>query len=391
MPADLLVTGCYRSGTTLLEKLLHQHPEVCVASQPYPPLWFVTKQRLLDHEGLDRRYPLEHGFLERHITPAALHAFLDRHRFAAADVASLFELLADYGEGLWTPEVLDLEPQVAPDHWLGIARQLNRLLAGRLGRPTARWVGSKEILCEEYAPYLVQHGYRVLVILRDPRAMIASLDYRRRDNATGHHRPILYSLRLWRKSVAYALAWQEHPGFGWVRYEDLVDDPARTLDALFRWLGLDPLPSTALSAGIRDQRGALWRGNSSFADHSGVSRGTATRYLELLPQAVQAYIEALCEPELRALGYPRPLGTAATPELLEGFKEPAGSLHAKFEPGYATAPARVSAELKRLALLRPDASPLLPPESRQWFIQPAAYQRLRRPLAVCSCGRPDGL
>ena len=33
-PRPLLVTGCYRSGTTVLEKSLHMHPAVVVASQP---------------------------------------------------------------------------------------------------------------------------------------------------------------------------------------------------------------------------------------------------------------------------------------------------------------------------------------------------------------------
>jgi len=377
MPADLLVTGCYRSGTTLLEKLLHQHPQVCVASQPYPLLWFLAKQAFLDQHGLDRRYPLEHGFRELAFEPAALHAFLDGHRIGQAALGDLFRRLAQYSEGLWTPEVLDLEPQVAPDHWLQVARQLNRLLASRLGRPAARWVGSKEILCEEHAPYLVQRGYRVLLILRDPRAMIASLDYRRRDNATGRHRPVLYSLRVWRKSVAYALALQGHPNLRWVRYEDLVDDPLGTLAPLLRWLGLEPLPAGALSAGLRDQRGALWRGNSSFVDHAGVSSQVTRRYLELLPERVQAYIEALCQPELRVLGYPRPLGSVATPELLEGFEEPAGSLHSKFEPGYGTAPRRVSAEVQRLAWLRPGAPPLAPALAREWFVAPGAYEHLR--------------
>ncbi|MFH2071358.1 MAG: sulfotransferase, partial [Actinomycetota bacterium] len=35
-PGQLLITGAYRSGTTLLEKLLHNHPDLSVAMQPFP-------------------------------------------------------------------------------------------------------------------------------------------------------------------------------------------------------------------------------------------------------------------------------------------------------------------------------------------------------------------
>lgn len=377
MPADLLVTGCYRSGTTLLEKLLHQHPSVCVASQPYPSLWFLVKQAFLDRLGLRRRYPLDHGFGERGWGPEALELFLRGHRLGAAALAQLFEFLADYEEGLWTPEVLELREQVAPGLWLDVARQLNRRLALRLGRPAARWVGSKEILCEEFTPFLLGQGHRVVVILRDPRAVITSLDYARRDNATGAHRPVLYSLRVWRKSVAYALAWESHPGFRWVRYEDLVARPEELLSELLGWLGLGPLPPDALRAGLRDQRGAPWRGNSSFVDHAGVASTAASRYESLLPPRVQEYVEALCEPEMRLLGYPLATGVHVQRQRLLDFQEPSSPPHARFTASYAAHVPRVDAELQRLRWLRRDAPSLAEAEARRWFIEPGAYRRLR--------------
>jgi hypothetical protein len=61
--AELLVTGCYRSGTTLLEKLLHAHPASCVASQPFPVLYAYVKNLFDVSRGLLRRYPLGHRFL----------------------------------------------------------------------------------------------------------------------------------------------------------------------------------------------------------------------------------------------------------------------------------------------------------------------------------------
>jgi Sulfotransferase family len=47
----LFVTGMQRSGTTLLEKLLHAHPELSVLSQPFPLLFVEVKRAFLESIG----------------------------------------------------------------------------------------------------------------------------------------------------------------------------------------------------------------------------------------------------------------------------------------------------------------------------------------------------
>ena len=76
-PAYLLVTGCYRSGTTLLEKLLHAQPSACIASQAFPVLFFMAKEAFLSSRGIDRRYPLDHLFLEDAYSSDEWVSFLD--------------------------------------------------------------------------------------------------------------------------------------------------------------------------------------------------------------------------------------------------------------------------------------------------------------------------
>ena len=53
----LLVTGCYRSGTTIVEKVLHSHPKINIASQPFPVLYIQAKEIFLDRMGIRYRYP----------------------------------------------------------------------------------------------------------------------------------------------------------------------------------------------------------------------------------------------------------------------------------------------------------------------------------------------
>jgi hypothetical protein len=373
MPGELLVTGCYRSGTTLLEKLLHAHPDACVASQPFPVLYAYVKHLFDVGLGLSRRYPLGHRFLEDAYDDAEFEAFLDSRAMTRADVDAIFDQLALYTEGLWTPEILGYRQAIVPGRFIDLYDLLLGVMPNLLSRPEAQVIGSKEILVEEYVPYLLKRGRSVILIVRDPRDMIASLNFSERDNATGAARPVLYSIRVWRKSVACALAFEGHPRFRWVRYEDLIADTAGVMADLNRFLGLRARDPHAVTAPVVDQRGMEWRGNSSFRDKSGISKESVGRYRKVLPNAVQRLIEAAAGPEMKALRYAAPAIDAGA---IAHYVDPFEHVHAKFPADYSTDPDRRRLELERLSLLTGPS--LLPDgEATRWFIYPAAYRRLR--------------
>lgn len=374
MPGELLVTGCYRSGTTLLEKLLHAHPRVCVASQPFPVLWARAKQAFDDAREIGGRYPLGHRFGEQSYTDADLAAFLDALEFDDASLDQLFEALSQYTEGLWTPEILDRRSSIRPGPFMAIYRALLGVVAELFPKKDLALVGSKEILIEEFVPYLLDRGVRVILIVRDPRDMIASLNFNARDNATGSNRPVLYSMRLWRKSVATALAFTDHPGFSWMRYEDLVHDPAGCLAPITAGLNLEPHPSDTFGKALTDQRGHEWKGNSSFDDQPGVSASSVGRYTETLPDPVRAFIESTGAPEMQALRYP---GARFTPSAIADYCDPFESIHGNFPADYSSDAARLGAELDRHTKLVEPAE-LDEREAARWFIYPAAYRRLRK-------------
>lgn len=373
MPAELLVTGCYRSGTTLLEKLLHAQPYACVASQPFAALYSYAKELFDAERGLQRRYPLGHRFLETGYDDADFASFLDRRRLDAADLHRVFDRLAADRKGLWTPAMLELRGRIEPGSFLEVRRRMLLAAAGLLGRPDARVVGSKEILVEEYVPYLLANGVCVVLIVRDPRDMVASLDFSDRDNATGLDRPVLYSVRVWRKSVATALAFEGHPLFRMLRYEDLVAAPDTTIAGLRSFLALPGGGATSSVEGLRDQHGRSWLGNSSYEDQQGVSRQSVGRHAERLPPAVRAMIEFTAGPEMRAMGYaaaPQPQSAITT------YRDPFAEIHPRFPADYSADPGRIADELARLAMLE-DGEELDAAAATRWFIHPAAYRRLR--------------
>lgn len=373
---QLLVTGCYRSGTTLLEKLLHQLPRVSVASQPTPDFYFLVKARFDAEHGVQRVYPLDHLFRQTTYRRGELTAWLDEARLERGDIEAVFDSMARNEMGLWTPEMLGFRERIEPGPVLQVFRAICAAVASLYPKPDLAWSGGKEILIEEWIPFFLSHGVRVVVVVRDPRDMITSLDFRERDNLTGADRPVLYSLRAWRKSVAYVLAHEGEPGFAWLRYEDLVRDPEERVNRIAEMLGEEPLPAGRLAAGLTDQRGEPWAGNSAFADQERVARSPVGRYRERLPRAVTELVEAACRPEMLALGYLEGKGDLAR-HALESYADPFAEVHASFAPDYSADPARIAQELERYERLA-KGSPASAEETEEWFLFPRAYERLAR-------------
>lgn len=373
---QLLVTGCYRSGTTLLEKLLHSHPSICVGSQPFPILYFFAKTAFLQERGLTRRYPLDHLFLEQDYEVGEFAQFLVGFQLTEAALDEIFQQLANYRLGLWTPQVLRFRSQVRAGAFPAVYRQLHELLARLLRKPEAIICGSKEVLCEEYVPFVLSQGGKAILSVRDPRDMITSLDYRERDNSTGEHRPLLFSLRAWRKSVALILAHEEHRNFHWVRYEDLVRNPAEVVANLTRFLGVSNLEGHVLAGPLADQYGRRWQGNSSFSDFEGISTDSVGKYRTVLAVPTVAYVETCCRPEMERLGYVCETPTGDSRQKMRAYREPFAVIHAKFGCDYSWSDERVDQEIERLDKL--DTGTLSLREARTWFIDPRAYDKLRR-------------
>ncbi|MBK8506194.1 MAG: hypothetical protein IPL46_30730 [Saprospiraceae bacterium] len=49
------MTGCYRSGTTLVDKYLSNHPDCLAFSQPITPLFIHTKEAFYREIGISSK------------------------------------------------------------------------------------------------------------------------------------------------------------------------------------------------------------------------------------------------------------------------------------------------------------------------------------------------
>jgi Sulfotransferase domain len=372
---NIFIVGCYRSGTTLLEKLLHQHDQICIASQPFPDLFFYCKALYFSSVGLSRRYPLEHLFKEDQYTSTDFMTFLNQLILTHDHLEQIGDALNRDKLGLWTPEILDVFHRVSPGPFFDTYVKLIDLCAEIFNKQMSLYKGSKEVLCEEYVPFLLQKGVKTVLVIRDPRDMITSLNFKKRSNLTGENRPILYSLRVWRKSVAIALANESNPDFVWIRYEDLAAHPINVLNRISDFLAISDFTPGMFKNGILHQNGSLWKGNSSFADQNGVGTESINRFSKLLPGDVLDYINACCWPEMKFLGYDYLASDTFNEAAIRTFVGPFTKQHPQFPQAYSDAPDHVEEEIERVHKLE---QPLDSKAASHWYLFEAAYKKLAR-------------
>jgi hypothetical protein len=260
---------------------------------------------------------------------------------------------------------------------------VSRLERSLSRKPDASVFGSKETNCEEFVPFHVQRGGHAAIVVRDPRDMVASLNHGTGRDHTGRLKPLLFNLRNWRKSVAFALHMSGHPRFAQIRYESLTHDPPGALAELTDMLGVEPYDVDAFAGELVDATGHRWSGNSSFGTKRGVSGDSIGRWRDTLAPSTARFVEAACLPEMIALDIPVSVMWEETTSVLSDFDDPY-PLERPELSAYVSRSA-VAAEIRRLALLDAPAST----ETRAKYLFEDVRQLLRAAVVTAAGGTAE--
>ena len=319
----VFVTGIGRSGTTLVDRLISSHPEAWIASQPLPLLYTEIKREFNHLNGrvvneVEDASPLTDLFGEHAADPLEFSGFVGDLRLAPDFVERVLALLDGYDGRYFVPS--DPRAILADYSPCGLLDLVIRYLTMSRDRAPTSIVGSKETWCEEFIPYFLGVGARVVWVVRDPRAVVSSLHYGKGRSYGGRPRPLLFILRQWRKSVALALANASASGLTAIRYEDLVLSPDETIAKIGAGIGLDDLDKFACGEFVPDANGGEWPANSSFEEEiHGIDPRGVGRFRKVLPGRVDHFVQAACLPEMRSLGYPLEISPDEIPEILDTF------------------------------------------------------------------------
>jgi len=359
--AQLFITGMLRSGTTLIQTLLTNHPQLFVGYQPFYQFYLECKQRFLDIQGINRFLPLGDGLEDSLELRSQLNQWLEEYVYSEVDVATLMAS-ATQAKGGGARE-LDGLLHCESGTFIDLHAEIHHTLASRY-KPEAKLIGAKEVLCEEYL--------RCLIIIRDPRAVIASASFGRYRDSVGDRYPILMLIRLWRKSAAYWLKFQTHPLVHVLRYEDLVAHPTEELEKIRMWLELSPFLSDLINQPLKDHRGQLWKGNSSFEDKHSVQAFSVESWKTLLRNDEISLIEACTMLEMRALGY-EPINTGSV-DSIEDFVEDIYQVRHNYLEYYEMNNTNKTLELQRCEFASAN-NYVNPPQAPGLFLFPEVFQQ----------------
>lgn len=360
MSQQVFVTGMLRSGTTLVQTLLTNHPRAFVAYQPFHQLHVDVKEVFLSSRGIKRNLPLGDGMDESPVEASQFRDWLMTHRFSDAEAQSLADhaTVAKGGGGSEFAGRLSARAGT----FFQIRENLLGQVAEYFGQAQTPVVGAKEVLCEEYVAAMCDADVKCVIVLRDPRAVIASANQGSYRESVGDRYPLLMLVRLWRKSVAHCLALQRVPGVSVVRYEDLVANPFDELRKLTTWLEIEEFPAGVVSGPLTDHAGEPWRGNSSFGTKAGVDDTSSTAWRQRLAVGESQFIEACTVAELRSFGFEATLGEDEARNAIENFREDESQVRPAYLRTYALTGASREREVERI---------------RYWHALPGRYCRER--------------
>ncbi|MEX2398168.1 MAG: sulfotransferase [Balneolales bacterium] len=302
MKQHLLITGMSRSGTTLLQNLLSSHYGIDILSQPIPMVYRHLKRDFyekINHS--EDHYVLNHLFNEREYTPRQLNSFLEKKRINEVELRRLIHEMEEWS-GQKTV-LHDYKKYLLPQTPLSLFTLYKTVLHTYCRTETNEVLGSKEILLEEFIPYFLKYKIKTILIIRDPRDVITSLNEGAGPKYVGKHRPMLFHVRHWRNSVALANTYNQHKNLLWIKYEDLVRQTYQCLQKITNFLGLEQFSNDHFKKGILTRDGNSWAGNSSTKAFSGIDKNNTDKYKEFLDENTIKYVEFMCEPEMLKMKY----------------------------------------------------------------------------------------
>jgi len=307
MQNHLFITGMFRSGTTLLARMLHTHRDIACASDPYRPFFNCLRDSIADEFDIEiEPYdPLgsyfadedEYALFDR-IQSATLDRQFDR------DSSTLRDRIESHGEP-FSPKIIENLDNIQGETFEEIYRNLLAKVSEYYGDNTEKWIATKEVWTTEFVPALSRTfpDSKFILVVRDPRAVAAS------NNADEDRKyPWIFLARQWRKIAILSWVYSTQAEFRdrvqVVRYEDLVQSPRATADEMCKFLGIDLDERVLDPSNFVDGRGKQWLQNTTYGEgKASFNTDSIDKWERILDEKTVHLLEQLCYIEMQQFDY----------------------------------------------------------------------------------------
>ena len=307
MNKNLFISGMFRSGTTLMARMINSHPNICLASDPYAPIFKCYRNEIaskiinIKHE---LNAPLNDYFNDKNQLkvfneiqnksfdiPLFVHNIKEIRNLIEIHAKPYSPLIIPYLNklnGLSYKELIDSGIQIVQKAY---------------GKGNDHWVGIKEVWTNEFSPHFLKSFKfsKVILINRDPRAVVAS------NFSTKTRRyPFLFLCRQWRKLADLSFKFKKlYPKNVLVlKFEDIVSNPVSTSKKICSFLEIPYFESISNIKELKDGSNNSWTQNSSYnISERKFNQKSLEKWKEILNPNQIKYIEALCINNMDSLGY----------------------------------------------------------------------------------------
>ena len=322
-----MVTGMFRSGTTLLARMLHANPNIICASDPYAPIFKSYRNNHIKNIGLDlcADAPLHDYYFD--VEQQKLFDEIKNSDFDLAfDIVSITELRRKIKVHCkpYSPMIHNFIELLDGSSYAEIFRSGLKVIEKSYGKSDCNVIGFIDVWVGEFAQHFLKLGNnaKVIHLVRDPRSVIAS------NFASGSRYPLLFLARQWRKLAS--IAWLDNSNSDRVkliRFEDLLASPTEVAKDICSFLEVNYSGDMVDPQKYKDGQGRPWHQNTSYKSNESDNGGRVfnltaiNKWNRTLSNETLGLIGKLCAPEMELLGYENGLNSNLDPFLNIDYKD----------------------------------------------------------------------
>ncbi|MBM7557454.1 sulfotransferase family protein [Halanaerobacter jeridensis] len=304
----IFVSGMVRSGTTLISRAIDAHSQLAVPTDPYFAFFREFRNEIYKDyiDCFDDDKALNDHFFDSNLEPK--HKISNtalNHEIKNQDLQKIKEKIIDFAEPN-SPLVIPYVRKIEASTYKELFSEMMKVVDKAYGDQDTNMLGFKQTWVEEFVTPLLNTfpKMKVVQIIRDPRAVMAS---RTKTTQLTHNYPLLFMIKHWRKSFAYALynSYHNSDNFKLVKYENLTSKPEETMKDICDFINIDYEEKMINPNFYRDGKGDSWTDNSAYSTTNKITAKFKDKWKEILPAAKLQYIEDLCHLEMMKLGYER--------------------------------------------------------------------------------------
>lgn len=304
----IFLSGLFRSGTTLISRALSASTDIYISYQPLTPLFKTATNKLLNELGIDKGKPLG--------DPSIIQNHWDLFQKRVAETRYSHHDLSDLKAKF--KESLENDISEKDSIWFDLFKRINgetfiEIFNSALSNyeehinqnGVKRFIGIKEVWCEDFIPVFMQNGYKCIHIIRDPRGIIASRNYGRYllTGCNNKKYPVLFICRSWNRSIRIFEIMSANPNYLMVQYEHFLKKPEKTMGLICDFLDIDFRTEMIDIRNFRGGDGEPWHGNVDSKRFMQIDSSRSDYWKNILTEDDIFLCEFLCCDEMRPLGY----------------------------------------------------------------------------------------